>query len=94
MKLDAKFYGQIRKVKDDSRVPDDEYVVFLAKDNAFNNILPQYRDECVALGCDSEQIAAVDRMIERLRAWREANRERCKDPDAHGEKLWEEKRDV
>jgi len=35
MKLDAKFFGEIFKAKDHSRVPDDEYAVFLAKDNAF-----------------------------------------------------------
>lgn len=34
-KLDAKFYGEIRKVKDGAVVPEDEYVVFLAKDTAF-----------------------------------------------------------
>lgn len=87
MKLDAKFYGDVRKVKDDSRVPDDEYVVFLAKDNAFAAVLPDYRRKCVELGCDAEQIAAVDRMIGRLEAWREANQHRLKNPDAHGEKL-------
>lgn len=87
MKLDAKFYGEIRKVKDDSIVPDDEYVVFLVKDTAFANMLPAYRMECVELGADKEQIEAVDRMIERARAWRKANPERLKVPDAKGEKL-------
>lgn len=87
MKLDAKFYGEIRKVKDDSVVPDDEYVVFLAKDNAFARILPDYRDMCVRMGADSEQVSAVDRMIERLNAWRGANPERLKVPDAKDEKL-------
>jgi hypothetical protein len=86
-KLDAKFYGKIQKVKDDSIVPDDEYVVFLAKDTAFANILPSYRAECVALGADQEQIDSVDRMIERLRSWRQANPTRLKTPDAKGEKL-------
>lgn len=53
-KLDAKFYGEIRKVKDDSVVPDDQYMVFLAKDNAFADTVVYYRDRCVALGCDQE----------------------------------------
>lgn len=86
-KLDAKFSGVIVKTKDGSIVGDDEYVVFLAKDTAFANILPLYRDECVALGADAEQIAAVDRMMRRLREWREANPTRLKVPDAAGEKL-------
>ncbi len=86
-KLDAKFSGVIFKIKDGSIVSDDEYVVFLAKDTAFANILPAYRAECVALGADQEQIAAVDRMMVRLRQWRQANPSRLKVPDAKGEKL-------
>lgn len=88
-KLDAKFYvaGTLRKVKDDSIVPDDEYVVFLAKDNAFNAILPLYLEECNRRGCDAEQMASVERMIARVAQWRLANVERLKDPDAAGEKL-------
>ena len=86
-KLDAKFYGEIRKAKDDSIVPDDEYVVFLAKDNAFAETLPFYLQNCKELGCDAEQIASVERMIERVFKWRAANTTRLKDPDAAGEKL-------
>lgn len=85
--LDAKFYGVLHKVKDGSVVPPDEFVVFLAKDNAFAAILPAYRDKCVELGADAEQIAAVERMIERLKAWRADNPTRLKTPDARGEKL-------
>ena len=87
MKLDAKFSGVIFKIKDGSIVTDDEYVVFLAKDTAFANILPMYRAECVKLGADQEQIAAVDRMTLRLKDWRKANPDRLKVPDAKGEKL-------
>lgn len=86
-KLDAKFYGEIRKVKDDSIVPNDEYVVFLAKDTAFAQVLPLYRNICQQLGCDTEQLQAVDRMIDRMRMWRAANTGRLKIPDAAGEKL-------
>lgn len=87
MKLDAKFYGEVRKVKDDSIVPDDEYVVFLVKDNAFAATLPSYRANCLLMGADNEQLAAVDRMIQRARVWRDANPDRLKVPDAKGEKL-------
>lgn len=85
--LDAKFVGEIRKVKDGSSVPPDEFVVFLAKDNAFAETLPYYRARCVALGADREQIDAVDRMISRLIKWRSENPSRLKVPDARGEKL-------
>jgi len=86
-KLDAKFYGIIHKVKDDSVVSCDEYVVFLAKDNAFAAVLPLYREKCVDLGCDQEQIAAVDRLIERVGEWRNSNLHRLKNPDAKRERL-------
>lgn len=87
MKLDAKFYGEIRKAKDDTIVPDDEYVVFLVKDNAFAQVLPIYRQICLNLGADRAQLDSLDRMIGRAIAWREANPDRCKVPDAKGEKL-------
>ncbi len=86
-KLDAKFSGVVVKVKDGTIVPDDEYVVFLAKDNAFAAILPAYRDKCKEIGCDDEQIAAVDRLILRLGLWRAQNQHRVKKPDAKGERL-------
>jgi len=87
MKMDAKFSGVIFKIKDGTIVTDDEYVVFLVKDTAFANTMPEYRKECVRLGADQEQIAAVDRMILRMKDWRKANPDRLKVPDAKGEKL-------
>ncbi|HWS65675.1 MAG TPA: hypothetical protein VN325_23185 [Steroidobacteraceae bacterium] len=90
MKLDKKFYADvvyIRKAKDHSIVPDDEWVVFLAKDNAFAAVLPAYRRELIAMGADDEQLEAVTRLIDDVTAWRLANPERCKVPDAKGEKL-------
>lgn len=87
VKLDAKFYGEIRKVKDDSIVPDDQCMTFLIKDNAFWNILPKYREECIQLGADQEHIDVVDRTIARGKVWRDANPHLLKVPDAKGEKL-------
>lgn len=87
MKLDAKFEGTITKVKDGSVVPDDEWVVFLAKDNAFAAVLPAYLEKCIELGCDEEQVASVRRMIDRMVVWRLAHQDRVKNPDAKNEKL-------
>lgn len=86
-KLDAKFYGDIWKAKDGSRVPDDEYIVFLAKDDALPEMLAFYENWCVTHGADDAQVMAVRRMRNRLRAWREAHPDRCKIPDAAGEVL-------
>ncbi len=87
MKLDAKFYGVIVKAKDNTIVPDDEYMVFLAKDTAFFNILPEYRAECIKLGADEDQIDAINRGIDRATQWRKDNPSRLKVPDAKDEKL-------
>jgi hypothetical protein len=87
LKLDAKFYAAVHKVKDGKSVPDDEWVIFLAKDNAFPATLQFYLEECVRLGADEEHCESVQRMIRRLEQWRQANPDRCKVPDARGEKL-------
>lgn len=87
IKLDAKFYGEIRKAKDNSLVPDDQYVVFLAKDNAFAKLLPLYLIECRTQHCDKAQLDAVQAMIDRVNAWREANPDKLKTPDAEGERM-------
>ena len=87
MKLDAKFIGIISKVKDGSVVPDNQWMVFLAKDNAFAEVLPIYRRICERIGADDEHLDAVDRTIARLMAWRKANPGMCKVPDAKGEAL-------
>ncbi len=86
-KLDAKFSGTIFKVKNGAIVTDDQYMVFLAKDDAFPETLEFYRSKCGQLGADDEHLAAVDRTIQRLKAWRDANVLACKVPDAKGELL-------
>lgn len=80
-KLDAKFYGEIRKAKDDSIVPDDEWIVFLAKDNCVPAMLVIYMELCRSFHAGEAQVAAVHRMIKRVEAWRAAHPERCKVPD-------------
>lgn len=89
MKLDKKFTGGIKKVKDGTMVPGDEWLVFLAKDTAFALTLPTYLDNCIKLGCDDKQIQMVRNMIENVAKWRLDNPNRCKIPDAIGEKTLE-----
>ena len=87
MKMDKKFTGEIRKVKDGTLVPEDEWVCFLVKDNAFAAVLPLYLQKCVDLGADEDQVRAVTQLMLRVTEWREQNSSRCKVPDAAGEKL-------
>lgn len=86
-KLDAKFYAAVHKVKDGTSVPDDQWMIFLAKDNAFPPTLQFYLDECVRQGADQEHCESVLRTIRRVQEWRDANPDKCKVPDAKGEKL-------
>jgi hypothetical protein len=86
-KMDKKFYGDVYKIKDHTRVSDDEWICFLAKDDAFYATLPTYLRNCIAMGADATQIAMVEALIARVSAWREANPDRCKVPDAAGEKV-------
>jgi hypothetical protein len=81
VKLDGKFHGIIAKNKDGSIVPQDQWIVFLAKDNAFPPTLIFYREQCRLAGAAMDQLRAVDEMINRVEAWRRANPEKCKTPD-------------
>lgn len=86
-KMDGKAYGTVHKAKDDTVIPEDEWVLFQVKDDAFAATLPTYLAKCAELGADAEQIAAVRRLIARVTVWRQNNPERCKVPDAKGERL-------
>lgn len=87
MKLDAKFDGVIIKSKDASVVPPDQYVVFLAKDDAFPNTLEFYEEECKRLGAAPAQIKAVRALRRRLFKWRSENIEICKVADVEAGEL-------
>lgn len=87
VKLDGKFHGVIVKNKDGSIVPQDEYVVFLAKDNAFPVALDAYYHECQRLNASLEQLGAIRELRDRLRAWRSNNPDKCKIPDVQTEEI-------
>lgn len=80
--LDGKFRGTIYRHTDGKVLNHDEFVVFLAKDNAFPATLRFYRQECERIGADAEQLAAVDRLITRVDEWRATNPTALKVPDA------------
>lgn len=92
MKLDAKTYieGHLRKVKDDSIIPDDEWVVFYARDDCLPSLLALYEQMLRDRKADDRQIEAVRRLRGRVITWRQIHPEKCKVPDIDvGEKLWE-----
>jgi predicted ATP-grasp superfamily ATP-dependent carboligase len=81
MKLDGKFHGIVVKNKDQSVVPQDQWIVFLAKDDAVPAMLRAYEQACKNVGAGSEQMKAVQDLRERVKAWRYAHPELCKVPD-------------
>ena len=81
MKLDGKFHGVVVKNKNQTIVPQDQWMVFLAKDNAVPAMLKFYEAECARLGAEPEQLQAVREMRERVMAWRAENPQLCKTPD-------------
>jgi hypothetical protein len=83
MKLDAKFHGVVVKNKDGSVVPQDQWMVFLAKDNAVPATLAFYEEECLRQRASIEQIEAVRAMRARVEEWRKAHPELLKTPDVN-----------
>lgn len=81
MKLDGKFHGVVVKNKDGSVVPQDQWMVFLAKDNAVPATLAFYQKECERLGAAPEQIHAIGEMRARVAQWRKEHADLCKVPD-------------
>lgn len=81
MKLDGKYYGEIRKCSDGEIVPPDEWILFRAKDNAVPSMLRNYLADCLMLGADQDHIDTIRDLIERVDAWRENNPDKCKVPD-------------
>jgi hypothetical protein len=81
-KLDGKFHGVVVRDATGDVVPCDQYVIFLAKDNAFPATLEFYYQECKRIGADREQLDAIERLQSRVKKWREANPHLCKVPDA------------
>lgn len=81
MKLDGKFHGIVVKNKDGSIVPQDQWMVFLAKDNAVPATLLFYEEECKRQGADEAQLDAVEAMRMRVLEWRTAHPELCKTAD-------------
>lgn len=80
-KLDGKFHGIIVKNKDGSIVPQDQWIVFLAKDMALLAGLRAYMDECHRIGASVEQMRAISALIRRVKDWQAVNAHLMKIPD-------------
>ena len=87
-KLDLKYAGIIFKGNDvTSQIPQDEWVVFRAKDNALVDTLKFYLGKCQTLECEDEHIQGILDLLGRVRTWRQANPDKCKNPDTYVDEL-------
>ena len=89
MRLDSKVHGTLIRNKDGHEIPEDEFIVFRPSDNACFPMLVFYRGLLEGLKAAPEQLAAVDRLIERVHVWRVAHPERCKVADVQPGELHE-----
>lgn len=80
--LDGKFVGTVFRRRDQEVIPPDQFMVFLAKDNALPLTLRFYKAACQVIGAEAEQLNAVDRLIHRVDVWRHHNMDKTKIPDA------------
>jgi hypothetical protein len=90
MRLDSKVHGTLFRNKDDSEVPEDEFVVFRPHDDALPSTLRYYRLALEQLGASAEQLSATDALIDRVNTWRLHHPHRCKTPDVAPGELREE----
>ena len=73
MKMDQKYYGNIFKTSTTTHVPDDQWIVFNAKDNLFPDTLTFYIGKCIVEECSEEHIQGLIELKERVKKWREAH---------------------
>jgi ABC-type thiamine transport system substrate-binding protein len=86
-KLDLKFHGVVVKNKDQSIVPQDQWMVFLAKDAALPATLAFYYAECAHLGAALEQLEAIKELQFRVNMWRAEHAAMIKVPDVNPSEL-------
>lgn len=79
--LDHKYTGEIRKADTGELVPNDEWIVFRAKDDAVPAMLRWYHAECKAQGSPEAHLDAIALLHLRVIKWREAHPDQCKVPD-------------
>ena len=80
MKMDHKYNGEIFK-NDGTVVPEDEWIVFRAKDQVVPMMLDFYLMKCIELNANSFHVKEIELLINRVNQFQYANPKRCKVPD-------------
>lgn len=85
MKVDWKFRIQAHALHNGKMYSEDDSVLFLCKDRALLPTLRHYRDFCVALGCEENQLRAIALLIGRVEQWQREHPELLKVADIEGD---------
>lgn len=78
--LDGKFHGRVFRNRDNQE--EKAFVVFVPHDKHLLSVLLHYEALCIDDGANSEQVAAVQRLIARVANWQRWNPQAVKTPDA------------
>lgn len=80
-RLDGKYIAEIRKADTGELIPNDEWILFRAKDLALPATLLAYYDECRRRGSPVSHLQAIMALYERTNDWQMAHPDLCKVPD-------------
>lgn len=85
MIIDQKYYGEVFK-NDGTRVPEEERIVFRAKDRAVPFMLEAYAAECKKIGCSNFHVEEILLLRDRVIHYQRSTGF-CKIPDTYPEDL-------
>lgn len=80
-KMDLKYHGKVFNTETGEVVPDDEWIVFRAKDKAVPYMLDAYEEACMRLMCDKNHLERIAKLKTRVLNFQVNYPERCKIPD-------------
>ena len=83
--VDWKFRIDATALHNGKHYTERDAVLLLCKDRAVPATLRFYREECVRLGCQENQLRAVDLLIGRVERWQADHPERLKVADIDGD---------
>lgn len=78
--IGQKYKGEIFK-NDGTLVPEDEWIVFMAKDLALVPTLIAYLNNCSNLGCDEKYLREIVELTIKVMKFQKNNIDKCKIPD-------------
>jgi len=85
VRIDQKYYGEVFK-NDGTKVPEEEMIVFRAKDRAVPATLKAYAVKCQSIGCSDLHVEEILLLRDRVIHFQQSTGI-CKIPDTYPEDL-------